>query len=322
MIQKAPLILAADIGGTNTRVALLDGTTLRVETIKRYVNASWGGLEAILRDYLKAQNTAPLDAVSLALAGPIAGPRHSATGKLTNLDWTISAAAASAATDCGFGVLLNDLCAQGHALPFLQKSAFHQIQSAPSAQNDDPCLMIGLGTGLNVAPVHRLDAGTYVPPAEAGHISFAPQGDTLGAFGAALSTQLGHVAIEDILSGRGIERAYLHVAGQARPSFNVMELCGKADETALRAVGLVVQTLGHFAGDMALIHLPRGGIHFVGGVARALKPYLQSQGFLQCFAAKGRFSDFMMQFPICLIEDDYAALIGAASYAQDRLRAR
>lgn len=317
MTQNAPLILAADIGGTNTRVALLDGTTLRTDTVMRFENAKSEGLGEILRSYVSAQQMSP-DAVSLALAGPVKGD----CGHLTNLDWAITTQHASDALGGATSFLLNDLQAQGHALPFLSRDALHTVQAAETSDADAPCLMIGLGTGLNVAPVHRLGARTYVPPAEAGHTSFAPQDSALSDFNADLAQRLGHVASEDILSGRGLERAYLHVAGSQVSAKQVMTLCAVGDDKALEAAGLLIRALGYFSGDMALTHLPRGGIYFVGGVANALFPYMDQHGFQACFAAKGRFKDFMDQFSIYVVQDDYAALIGAASYAQECLEAR
>ena len=100
-----------------------------------------------------------------------------------------------------------------------------------------------------------------------------------------------------------------------------MAKCAEGDETAHAAIGLVIRTLGHFAGDMALTHLPLGGVYLVGGVARALLPYMDLHDLRGCFAAKGRFTGFMAQFSISIVEDDYAALIGAASYAQECLNA-
>ncbi len=315
MNKNTSLILSADIGGTNTRLALLDGVSLRPQSVTRFENAKSSGLEDILRDYLSLQGGVTPDAVSLALAGPIEGTK----GRLTNLDWSITTQGASEATGGAMGVLLNDLSAQGHALPFLDESATRTLQSAPVQTNGSSSLVIGLGTGLNVAPVHHHNGRVFVPPAEAGHIDFNPQDAALEAFGDDLADRLGHVAAEDILSGRGIEHAYRHCTGEMRPSTDIMSLCAEGDADALRAIGLLVRALGHFAGDMALTHLPRGGIYLVGGVARALTPYFDAQGFAECFAAKGRFRDFMAQFSVSVVEDDYAALIGAASYAQDCL---
>ncbi|MEP5155669.1 ROK family protein [Planktotalea sp.] len=319
MKNSTPLILSADIGGTNTRLALLDGTALRAQTVSRFENATSSGLEDILARYLAAQGIDAPDAVSLALAGPVDGDH----GRLTNLDWNITTDGASEATGGATAFLLNDLQAQGHALPFLGSDSFKTVQSAPEGPKGASSLMIGLGTGLNVAPVHQVAGRTFVPPAEAGHIDFNLQDDGMAALKADLEARLGHVAAEDILSGRGIERAYRSlVGGHSIPSHDVMGLVETGDKTAVEAIGLLVRTLGHFAGDMALTHLPRGGIYLVGGVSRALRPYFDEQGFTRCFAAKGRFSEFMAQFSVYIVEDDYAALIGCASYAQEQLDAR
>lgn len=316
MTHTVPLILAADIGGTNTRVALLDGTVLREQTVTRYVNAKSNGLEDILRDYLSTHDVKP-DAVSVALAGPVNGD----SGQLTNLDWTITTQGASEATGGAMGVLLNDLSAQGHALPFLSQDALTPVQDRTNI-SAGPCLMIGLGTGMNVAPVHQMGTRTYVPPAEAGHTSFSPQDEELEALNNYLETKIGHVATEDVLSGRGLEYAYEYVSTNRISAAEVMALCTNGDRQAQTAAGFLIRTLGHFAGDMALTHLPFGGIFLVGGVARALLPFMDQHGFSSCFASKGRFAGFMAQFSVHLVQDDYAALVGAASYAQECLEAR
>ena len=131
MTQTSPLILAADIGGTNTRVALLDGTNLRESSISRYENAKSDSLEQILGDFLSKHPEKP-DAVSLALAGPVSKDH----GKLTNLDWSITTKGASDCAGGAMATLLNDLQAQGHALPYLSNEAFKPIQDAPKQAVD------------------------------------------------------------------------------------------------------------------------------------------------------------------------------------------
>ena len=75
-----------------------------------------------------------------------------------------------------------------------------------------------------------------------------------------------------------------------------------------------IRIMGTFVGNQALIQLPFGGIYLIGGVARAMAPYLEDFGFEAAFRDKGRFSEFMKSFPVSVIEDDFAALIGCASY--------
>ena len=60
------------------------------------------------------------------------------------------------------------------------------------------------------------------------------------------------------------------------------------------------------------MNLPFGGVYLIGGVSRALAPYLMQLGFAEAFANKGRFGPFMAQFGVSVVEDDFAALTGCA----------
>lgn len=71
--------------------------------------------------------------------------------------------------------------------------------------------------------------------------------------------------------------------------------------------------LGTVAGNLAPIHLPFGSIYLVGGVACAFSPLLADFSFLEAFRDKGRFAGFMFNFSVSVIDDDYAALTGAAA---------
>ena len=70
--------------------------------------------------------------------------------------------------------------------------------------------------------------------------------------------------------------------------------------------------MGTVTGNLSLIHLPFGGVYLVGGIARAVAPWLGEFGFADAMRDKGRFAGFMKNFPVYLIEDDYAALTGCA----------
>ena len=51
-LMPKPLALVADIGGTNTRVALADGKVVRQASICRYANAEFSSLEPVLTRYM------------------------------------------------------------------------------------------------------------------------------------------------------------------------------------------------------------------------------------------------------------------------------
>ncbi|MGB1209641.1 MAG: glucokinase, partial [Paracoccaceae bacterium] len=103
--------IIADIGGTNTRVALAQGPIVQAHTIRRYRNADHSGLGAVLAHYL-SDTGADVQAACVAMAGPV----KDGVGTLTNLDWRIDAGDIGAATGAKLVGVLNDLQAQGHAL--------------------------------------------------------------------------------------------------------------------------------------------------------------------------------------------------------------
>ena len=138
-----------------------------------------------------------------------------------------------------------------------------------------------------------------------------------------VETAHGFPAIEDVLSGRGLERVYRWHATEAgspseRSAADIMAACKTGDdEVATAAVATFVRLLGTVCGNLALVHLPFGGLYLVGGVARAIAPHMQTFGFADAFRDKGRFAGFMQNFAVHVVEDDYAALIGLIAHLEN-----
>ena len=304
--------IVADLGGTNTRVAQATGGQVLPGTLRRYANRDFPGLEAVLARYLAETGLQAPSGLCVAAAGLV---RDGATA-LTNLDWVVRTDRLAQATGVDAPILINDLQAQGHALPSLPGDAVRLLIPAPrgSEAADATRLVIGIGTGLNAVAVHA--GGAVVPAAEAGHITL-PVSD---AAGLALARHLaagsdGFASAEDALSGRGLGALDAYIGGaQAAPrtAAAVMAALAEGEARAQQAMALFARLLGQVAGDLALIHLPYGGIYLAGGVARAVAPHLAPGGFAEDFVAKGRMRAFMDQFPLWVIEDDFAALTGCA----------
>ena len=72
-------------------------------------------------------------------------------------------------------------------------------------------------------------------------------------------------------------------------------------------------TLGAASRNLALTHLPTGGIYLTGGLINAKADALIANGFQEQFRDAGRFSDFMAQFSVRVIRDNDAALRGCAA---------
>ena len=308
--------LVADIGGTNTRVALADGRKIVDGTIRRYSNSEFPGLESVLRTYVDDEGGVDAIAACVAVAGPVRDGRAT----MTNLDWTIDKETLARATGAETVAILNDLQAQGHALGHIDPANIRTILAGPESSSNAAKLVVGVGTGFNAAPVYDLEHGRIVTPSESGHANLPIRNEMELRLCQYVSTAHGFPAVEDVLSGRGLERVYAFLGQEAgdpreRSAKDIMEACADdSDPRAVDAARLFTRMLGTVCGNLSLIQLPFGGVYLVGGVARAFAPHLQRFGFGEAFRDKGRFAGFMGNFAVHVIEDDYAALTGSAAH--------
>lgn len=313
---KNKYALVADIGGTNTRVALADGRQVRGETIRRYSNADYPGLETVLRRYIDDEGGVDPIAACVAVAGPVRDGRAT----MTNLNWTIDKDTLTRATKAKTVAILNDLQAQGHALGYLDDANIRTIIDGPTGLPNAARLVVGVGTGFNAAPVFDTDKGRLVTPSESGHANLPIRTERELRLCQFVSNAHGFPAVEDVLSGRGLERVYaflgeeVGISAEAKAK-DIMAACADgSDPRATEAAQVFTQILGTVCGNLSLIQLPFGGVYLVGGVARAFAPFLTEFGFGDAFRDKGRFSGFMGNFRVSVIEDDYAALTGSAAH--------
>ncbi|MEO0665969.1 MAG: glucokinase, partial [Pseudomonadota bacterium] len=250
----------------------------------------------------------------------IAGPVRDGVGTLTNLNWTIDKEMLRRATQAETVAVLNDLQAPGHALGHIDPANLTTIIDAPEASPNAARLVINIGTGFNVAVVYETDTGRYVPPAEAGHANLPIRTEADLRLCKFVETSHGFPAVEDLLSGRGLERAYAFLAREAgnpaeKSSQAIMAaLEDGSDPLAEDAARMFVRLFGTVAGNLSLIFLPFGGVSLVGGMAKAMKPYYSRFGFEAAFRDKGRFAGFMGNFGVTVVEDDFAPLTGCAAH--------
>jgi len=302
--------LVADIGGTNTRVALADSGVLRQGSIRRYANAGRASLSDILRDYLSETATTECHGVCVAVAGPV----RNGVARMTNLDWEITSEELSAVGGTARIAILNDLEAQGHALSSLDPRHLRSLLPGRPASSQASQLVVGAGTGFNAAPVHHSAAGTVVAASECGHMHLPQHGEKEQALARHLAKKHQIATVEEVLCGRGLAALHHWTSGQDLTPKAFMQAL-ESGEAAARVTGvLYAQILGRVLASFALVHLPFGGIFLLGGVARAMAPHLIDLGMAQTFAEMGRFSEMMAEFPVKVIEDDYAALLGCAAY--------
>jgi glucokinase len=320
------LALVADIGGTNTRVALADGAVVRQHTLAKFRNQDFTGIDAVLAQYMSQENIAHIGGACVAGAGPV----QDGAVLMTNLfdehgqPWIIDNARVMRATGATQVAILNDLQAQGQALGHIAPQNLRRVIDGPNVPGAS-MLVVGLGTGVNAAPVHNTPWGRVVPPSECGHVNMPVRGDedlALARFVEARLAAAGdipHAGVEEVLAGRGLANLHAFAAATAGKPANltsaeVLAALDAGDPVAAHAASLYVRTLARMLGDLALIHLPYDGIYLIGGMSRAMTPHFATYGLEQAFREERRVDLLMKDFSVTVVEDDFAALTGCAAY--------
>lgn len=298
-------ILVADIGGTNARLAL-GQHRLRPGTLMRLRIADHAGLDAALDHYLTAQGNPPLTAACLAVAGPVSGGQ----ARLTNSGWTADATRLSAQLGAPVA-LLNDLAALGHALPHLDPGATHLLQPASRPQSNGQSVVLGLGTGVNVAAViQRPGQPAAILAAEAGHLALPHR--IAQQLSARIGANLAYFpTTEDLFSGRGLSRLHQCLHGPALPPEALA-----ADPRYHDTFALYAHLLGLWLQEIALMTLPQNGIWLAGSVAQALVRAGLGPTIATTFSAPNPNKGPPCDMALHLITDDLAALTGCLAAIQ------
>src|ERR671925_2141530 len=128
--SDGPLLLAGDIGGTKTDVAVVSLARGPRDVLakRRYPSADYSGAAEISRAFLDEIGL-EVDAVCFDVAGPVLGGR----AQLTNLGWQIDEKELGQELGVEHYWLLNDLVAVGSAIPVLGPDELYQIKGGQAA---------------------------------------------------------------------------------------------------------------------------------------------------------------------------------------------
>ena len=197
------MLLAGDIGGTKTLLGLFDPLPVRPRalSVRSFVTLDYADLRPMLTEFL-ARERSSADALESACFG-VAGPVLGDTAELTNVPWRIDAHRVAAALGVRRVSLLNDLQAMAYAVPVLQPSELHPLQTGEALRGGNIAL-IAAGTGLGEALLHNVD-GRFVPsPSEGGHADFPARTDREIDLVRDLIAQYGRAEVEQVVSGHGL----------------------------------------------------------------------------------------------------------------------
>jgi glucokinase len=303
-------VLLADIGGSNSRFALV-GEGGRPERVLVFENDAVSGLEGAILRYLVESDAKPRAAV-LAVAGPL----DSEEVALTNRDWRFRPEALAARF--GFSPLrvINDFEAIAWSLLRLTEAEIRPLGNVTAAR-EGVKVVLGPGTGLGVAALVPAGGRWHVVASEGGHASFGPhERDEVDVF-MRLAAEHGAVSAETVLSGPGLGRlaCALDPRARCRESRSIIAGALRGDASAQAAARLFVRLLGRFAGGLALTFKALGGVYIAGGVSAALGPLLEDPQFRAAFEAHPPYEKLLASIPTFLVTCEQPALIGCAAVA-------
>jgi glucokinase len=322
------MILAGDIGATNSRLAFFEGTPdqLRSSDVEIFPSADFAGLADMVRKFLEMHKQ-PVEAACFGLPGAVVNGRVEAT----NLPWVVDSRQIS--SELGFSKvqLLNDLYANAHGIALLAESDLVVLNSGLTQASGNRALL-SAGTGLGEAGLIADPQGAYHPfPSEGGHADFAPRNDLEMELLRYLLGRFEHVSYERVLSGPGLNNLYqfLRDTGRGQEPGWLAEQMAQGDppavisksalegtsEICVQALDIFVSVYGAEAGNLALKMFATGGVYVGGGIAPKIIRKLSSTVFMKSFTAKGRSSGLLKEIPVRVITNDKTALLGAGRVA-------
>lgn len=318
------VVLAGDVGGTNTRLALVEveGGKLRIQELEVYSSKDHGSLGDMVRAFV-AEGNRFFDLACFGVAGPVReGRAHP-----SNLPWSVDESRVGKILGVPTEVM-NDLEAMAWGIPLLAPDELALLQEGEGNVEGNAAL-IAPGTGLGEAGLFW-DGTEHLPFAsEGGHADFAPSDEVEWELLVELAGRFGHVSWERVVSGPGLAALHrflcrgwgtstvgcpLESVGNEEGGPEAISRAAKEDrcEACAETMNRFCRLLGAEAGNLALTVMATGGVWIGGGIAPDILHLLREGSFLEGFTNKGRLRGLMERIPVRVILDEHVALRGAA----------
>ncbi|MBD0866506.1 MAG: glucokinase [Rhodobacteraceae bacterium] len=299
--------LVSDVGGTNTRLALVDTHGRLSVAPRRYRNDDHDGFLSVAKTFLREEGYPDLTQACIAIAGPVSVK----SARLTNRDWGFEAVALTDGLAVPSVKLINDIVALGYGLGALGPGQLAVLRDGGQPNGNGQRVVVGMGTGLNVCMAKDTGMGPVILEAEFGHshlpVSVANRLDAVMP-----GTSTTFHTVEELLAGRGVGKLYNLMTGVPSAGGHDVAEHAETNPDAAACLMLAAELFGLLTRDIYSHYMPGDGIYFAGGVARTLLQVPYVDAFAEAFQMSGQFEQDLAQVPLLLITDDLAALAGCA----------
>jgi glucokinase len=339
------VVLAGDIGGTNTNLALIGkkGGTFTLLMDRHYRTKDEPSLVEPLGRFLEeasrehAGMTPELCCISGA--GPVVDDRI----VLTNAPWAIEAKAIVSAFSIPT-TLINDFTAVSYGVILLDPANPEQITRLPHGDGSLPepqpgvRLVVGAGTGLGVGYVVKVRNKVEAFPSEGGHVTLPVYDDESRGFQRWLEAKYGFTPGAEVgVSGQGIANIFAYVAEREAAEGNAPGVAARkiletpenerpaqvaaaagSDLFCARAMDMFVKLYARVAADHTATFLPSGGVFLAGGIpAKNEERFLEGGRFMSMYERSyaKHIRAILAKTPVMIVKDYSISLYGAANAA-------
>ena len=192
-----------------------------------------------------------------------------------------------------------------------------QLLREGTADTDTPIAVLGPGTGLGFSAL--IPAQGYMVPleTEGGQVGLAAQTQEEESLLAAIRSGQRHdrLVAEDILSGRGLVTLYNHLGDNkldTEQAAMLQILAENGEVQANKAIIHFLNFLGNYIAS-AILHLgAKQAVYICGGITPRLQKFLPQSAFFDRITHHDRFSDFIADVPVYLVQDNASGLRGSA----------
>ncbi len=312
--------LLSDIGGTNARFALTDGS--RVSDVKILKTADYPNLTDAALAYVGEvrKKGAKIDRAVFSVGTAVTSDEII----FPNSSWSFFKSRLQSDLALTRLDVMNDFKAVALSVPHVDKSRLIQIGGG-KAQENQPIGVIGPGTGLGVGYLLPDGNGGWIANSgEGGHVTAPAMNDIEWQVIQELKREkYTHVSAERIASGKGLintHQALCAIYKKPYVEISAEEISHRAiaggDDLCKQALDIFCGMLGTVAGNLALLLGAHGGIYIAGGIVPQIMDYVRQSAFRERFENKGRRRDYLAAIPTCVITQDNLAFLGLSAYAK------
>jgi len=310
-------ILAADIGGTNSRFAHFQmggNGALKLVGTKWLPTAEADSFAKLLEQLRGSDFTLPAneaDIAVIAVAGPV---EHGAYCAPPYISWDIDRSSKEHKKGLPRAYLINDFVAQAYACRSpVGKSARVILAGENGAAGT--IAVLGAGTALGKAILVPVPGhGFLALPSEGGHACFPFISPREFAFQEFVQEKSGqkHITGNLVVSGRGLRYIHWFLSGEDLEPKDVGARFTPASETLAWAA----KFYGRVCRDYALEVLALGGLYIAGGLAAQNPEMLAHANFRGEFLNSPTMAHILAKIPVLLIDNQDSGLWGAAFLGQ------